>query len=194
MCDHESDGPDPPPEHQVSMYVMRVNARSTAPAYERGAKCEACGARVVNVFDDPDGRVDDAATVALLQALLSQVGCEHWRVPFVDHGQLFDPRVERRRSLSGDGWTGEVYGFLPTAGAGTVDGYPWAYRAIYGGWEFAVAATPDGDPVDVIYGLATGYRAEGDDGTGVPEACAIVEHHIATYRATHATPPVEPHT
>lgn len=98
----------------------------------------------------------------------------------------------------GDGWHGVIGGACPLQGDGVVDGLPWYFRARGGSWEFAVAATPDGDPVAACFSDApTGsFRADGEaEGDGpyaaswMPhsEAWRHIEASIAEFRASRGS-------
>jgi hypothetical protein len=94
----------------------------------------------------------------------------------------------------GDGWSGRVGGQCPVQGEGTVDGVPWYFRARGTRWSLAIAATPDGDPIDVDYldvpvGAWLTRGAADEEGEfsaswmGYAEAWRHVEAAIAAYRA-----------
>jgi hypothetical protein len=57
-----------------------------------------------------------------------------------------------------------IGGNCPVQAEGMIDGMPFYFRARGEGWSFSVAATPDGDPVDVSIGASEGFYYEEDYG------------------------------
>lgn len=101
-------------------------------------------------------------------------------------GDPFHPDTPWSMEKNGDGWTGEVKGFCPTQGDGTVDGFPWYYRSRGGAFSFSVAAKADGDPVGVKFGDEPGWCVEGDAAEWEPvaDAWTTVIRCIGDYRAS----------
>lgn len=66
-------------------------------------------------------------------------------------------------SASKDGLVIDVSGACPVQGEGSLDGHPLYFRARHDGWSFCVAASLDGDPVDVGFG-SPGWYLEGSYG------------------------------
>jgi hypothetical protein len=54
---------------------------------------------------------------------------------------------------------GDVVGFCPVQCEGTIDGLPFYFRARGSAWQFCVAATPAGDPLDVMLAAMKGEGA-----------------------------------
>jgi hypothetical protein len=44
---------------------------------------------------------------------------------------------------------GEIQGYCPVQGSGTVDNFPFYFRARHDQWSFAISEHPEIDPVDI---------------------------------------------
>lgn len=109
---------------------------------------------------------------------------EALRVAAFGTGSIFDTKPETapawNRTEKGEGWEGYVYGFFPTQGNGTIDGWHWYYRSRHGMWTIGIGATEDlvgslsfdfenvngfvtaADVADGYEQFIGGWRAEGD--------------------------------
>jgi hypothetical protein len=67
---------------------------------------------------------------------------------------MIAPPVARPRTIQ----IARLYGFCPVQADGFVDGLPFYFRARHDYWVFAIAATPDIDPVQVAIENAPGFR------------------------------------
>ncbi len=93
--------------------------------------------------------------------------------------------------LQGEGWVGSFGGFCPVQGEGRVDGLPWFFRARGSRWQFAVALSPDGDPVETLLG-GPGFRLDAPCKDGYAagwlknsEAAELIREGIEAYRHDH---------
>jgi hypothetical protein len=53
-----------------------------------------------------------------------------------------------------------LYGFCPVQANGTVNGLPFYFHARFDTWTFAIASTPDIDPIQVAIQNAPGFRMQ----------------------------------
>lgn len=103
-------------------------------------------------------------------------------------GDIFHKDTKWSAKESGEGWAGEVYGFFPTQGKGTVDGLNWYYRSRGGEWRFAVAYDAEADAADVGWddgpsGWITGNE-DADEPDHVADAWRRIREAIKTFRET----------
>jgi hypothetical protein len=70
----------------------------------------------------------------------------------------------------------QIYGFCPVQGEGTVNGLPFYFRARADTWIFAVASTPDGDPVQVAIGEAPGFHIQRPYGRKHSHGAGFMSH------------------
>jgi hypothetical protein len=73
----------------------------------------------------------------------------------------------------------QIYGFCPVQGEGTVKGLPFYFRARADTWIFAVANTPDGDPVQVAIEQAPGFRIQRPYGRKYSHDAGFMSHQRA---------------
>ena len=62
---------------------------------------------------------------------------------------------------------GKIYGSAPVQAYGTINGFPFYFRARWDAWSFAISENPQIDPVDIQLeeqGKEHGYLAEGTIG------------------------------
>lgn len=55
---------------------------------------------------------------------------------------------------------GRLWGQCPVQAFGSVNGLPFYFHARFDRWVFAIAETPDGDPVQVAIENAPGFRMQ----------------------------------
>jgi hypothetical protein len=96
----------------------------------------------------------------------------------------------KHQQRSGPGWHGELSGYAPVQGVGTVDGHHWYFRARWQAWSFEIAAPLDAGLGDLVGSDVAGWLAEeewGEDEFAAsympyPTAWAIIEQCIARFR------------
>ena len=99
------------------------------------------------------------------------------------------------RERDGEGWAGEIEGFCPVQGTGTVDGLNWYFRARGEAWSFEVwreAFGPYGElpMVDPLWETYADYGEDDFDASWMPfsHAWRFIEESIEAFRQRE-TPP-----
>lgn len=77
---------------------------------------------------------------------------------------------------------GKIYGSAPVQADGTINGFPFYFRARWDGWSFAISENPQVDPVDIQMeetGKEHGYFAEGTIGKEWEYLASYMEFSMA---------------
>lgn len=120
-----------------------------------------------------------------------RVALKAWRASL---GEAYDEQRAAGLERSGEGWEGQIGGFCPVQGTGTVDGHGWYFRARGEDWSFTVwppGVFDGGDLPNAPAVFDVGGEAEGAElfaGSWMPgaETWRHIEESIAEFRASHA--------
>ena len=76
----------------------------------------------------------------------------------------------------GDGWNGYIEGISPVQGCGSVDGYPWYFRARGDTWWFEIAEerTINEEALPIVGTSGAGWLL-----TGVSQEAGHMSEHVA---------------
>lgn len=93
------------------------------------------------------------------------------------------------RQRAGDGWEGELGGWVPVQGDGFIDGHPWYFRARGDSWSLSIAEHNDESAINVRWNKAPGWYFEENYGAWpeagwmpYKEAWEFIEQSFAKYR------------
>lgn len=165
-------------EHPVKMSAIYCGA----PPFELDARtkilaeCCECGAKV---DDEVEGRTN---AQEVMERRLYEQGCSHWAQPYTDTGALFDPRTVQSAGHIEADFSGNVVGFCPTQGFGTVDRLHWYFRSRWDEHSFCIADTKEHTNAWDETGPGVVFYREGNGGHAVTEAWEIIHGYIAEWR------------